>query len=58
MGKKREIRDYLIDIVENIDKIIKFTSGINYETFIKNDEKVYAVTRAIEIIGEAAKYIP
>jgi len=41
-----------------LKKIIKFTSGINYETFIKNDEKVYAVTRAIEIIGEAAKYIP
>jgi uncharacterized protein with HEPN domain len=51
MKKKRDIEDYLKDIVENIDKIVKFTSGISYEDFVNNDEKVYAVIRAIEIIG-------
>jgi uncharacterized protein with HEPN domain len=58
MKKKRDIEDYLKDIVENIDKIVKFTSGISYEDFVNNDEKVYAVIRAIEIIGEATKNIP
>ena len=58
MKNKREIRDYLNDILENINKIIKFVSDISYEDFVKNDEKVYAVIRAIEIIGEAAKNIP
>ena len=58
MKNKREVGDYLNDIVENIDKVIKFTSGINYEDFIGNDEKVYAVVRAIEIIREATKNVP
>jgi uncharacterized protein with HEPN domain len=58
MKKKRDIEDYLKDIVENIDKIVKFTSGISYEDFVNNDEKVYAVIRAIEIIGEATKNVP
>ena len=34
MKKKRDIEDYLKDIVENIDKIVKFTSGISYEDFV------------------------
>jgi uncharacterized protein with HEPN domain len=58
MKKKRDIEDYLKDIVENIDKIVKFTSGISYEDFVNNDEKVYALIRSIEIIGEATKNIP
>ncbi len=58
MRKKREIRDYVNDILENINKVQKFTSGIIYDEFIENDEKIYAVIRAIEIIGEAAKKIP
>jgi uncharacterized protein with HEPN domain len=48
----------LNDILENINKIIKFLSNISYKDFVNNDEKVYAVIRAIEIIGEAAKNIP
>jgi uncharacterized protein with HEPN domain len=58
MKNKREVRDYLNDILENINKIIKFLSNISYKDFVNNDEKVYAVIRAIEIIGEAAKNIP
>jgi uncharacterized protein with HEPN domain len=26
--------------------------------FLSNDEKIFAVTRALEIIGEAAKHVP
>jgi uncharacterized protein with HEPN domain len=58
LKKKREVRDYLNDILDNINKVLKFTSGIKYEEFIENDEKIYAVIRAIEIIGEAAKKVP
>jgi uncharacterized protein with HEPN domain len=56
--KKRNISDYLIDMLDNINKVIKFTHNLQYEDFIQNDEKIYAVVRAIEIIGEAAKKIP
>ncbi|MCS7207975.1 MAG: DUF86 domain-containing protein [Fimbriimonadales bacterium] len=36
----------------------RFVEGLSYEQFASNTEKVYAVTRALEIIGEAAKKIP
>jgi uncharacterized protein with HEPN domain len=49
---------FLHDIVENIDRIERFTRDIGYEDF-KNDEKTrFATIQCIEIIGEAAKHIP
>ncbi|MEO0376706.1 MAG: DUF86 domain-containing protein [Cyanobacteria bacterium P01_A01_bin.17] len=36
----------------------EFSTGIEFETFSQNREKVFAVSRAIEIIGEAVKRIP
>ncbi len=38
--------------------IKQFTANIEYEAFSQNLEKVFAVSRAIEIIGEAVKRIP
>lgn len=32
--------------------------GLNYDEFFKDTKTIYAVTRALEIIGEAAKKIP
>jgi uncharacterized protein with HEPN domain len=55
---KREIKLLLQDIVENAESIFEFTNGIGYEDFINNKMRVYAVVRAFEIIGEAAKIIP
>jgi uncharacterized protein with HEPN domain len=31
---------------------------VNFDAFSKNEEKIFAVIRAFEIIGEAAKNIP
>ncbi len=39
-------------------KIEKFTSGIEFTEFSQNLEKIYAVSRALEIIGKAVKRIP
>ena len=55
---KRLITDYLQDIEESIQKAQRFLRGATYETFMQNDEKQYAVIRALEIIGEATKKIP
>jgi uncharacterized protein with HEPN domain len=33
-------------------------AGLDLDAFRKDAEKVYAVTRALEIIGEAARQIP
>lgn len=46
------------DILDAISLIEQFTSGIELEAFSQNLEKVFAVSRAIKIIGEAVKRIP
>ncbi|MEM3407294.1 MAG: DUF86 domain-containing protein [Nitrososphaerota archaeon] len=55
---KREIKDYIIDIIDSMNKAIKFIEGMSYEQFIQDDKTVFAVVRALEIIGEAIKKIP
>lgn len=50
--------DYLQDMLENAKRAIQFVTGMNYEVFAKDDKTVYAVIRAVEIIGEAAANIP
>lgn len=46
------------DILESIEKIKKYTSGISYQEFINDDKTKDAVARNFEIIGEAANRIP
>jgi uncharacterized protein with HEPN domain len=46
------------DILEAAEKVEGFIAGETRESFRSNDEKVYAVIRGLEIIGEAAKHIP
>jgi len=56
MSHKFEI--FLNDILKQIKLIRKFTLNLNFEEF-KNDEKtIYAVTRSLEVIGEASSNIP
>jgi uncharacterized protein with HEPN domain len=56
--KSRIVKDYLIDILENIKDIDVFIEGMDYED-LKTDKKTqYAVIRCLEVIGEAAKKIP
>ena len=55
---KRHLEDYLQDILDAIGAIEKFTFGIEFTEFSSNLEKVYAVSRALEIIGKAVKRIP
>ena len=35
-----------------------FIENMTYEEFVQDDKTVYAVVRAIEIIGEAVKQVP
>ena len=55
---KREIGDYIEDIIGAMDKAIEFVTNMSYEEFSQDDKTAYAVERAIEIIGEAARKIP
>jgi len=55
---KREYEDYLRDMLENAEKALSFVEGLDYDGFCKDDKAMYAVIRAFEIIGEAARQIP
>lgn len=55
---KREAGDYVEDIIDAMDKAVAFVRGLSYEEFAQDDKTVYAVVRALEIIGEAVKRIP
>ena len=48
---------FIRHIKDAIESIEHFVSGFSKEEFMRNEEKQYAVIRAIEIIGEAAKNI-
>ena len=58
MRPKRVYEDYLRDILDATQKAKRFVEGISFDAFAANDEKVFAVIRALEIIGEAAKKVP
>jgi len=49
---------YLDDIAAECVNIRNFVAGVDYEAFTANLEKVYAVAKAFENIGEAVKNLP
>lgn len=58
MNQERLYSDYLRDILENAEKAIGFAAGMTGDEFIQDEKTVFAVIRAIEVIGEATKKIP
>jgi len=58
MSRDREVIDYLGDALMAMEKAEAFTLQMSYTDFIKDDKTIFAVIRAIEIIGEAVKHIP
>ncbi|NEQ32658.1 MAG: DUF86 domain-containing protein [Leptolyngbya sp. SIO4C5] len=55
---ERDIRDYLQDILNHINLAEQFITGMTFEQFQTDDKTIFAVTRALEVIGEASKQIP
>jgi|SRR3989338_4911594 len=53
-----DIALYLRDILESIKLLKKYTEGIEEAEFNKDFELQDAVTRRLEIVGEAVKHIP
>ena len=54
----RNFKLYILDISNECKNIRTFTKNVSYEEFTENLEKVYAVAKAFENIGEAVKNIP
>jgi uncharacterized protein with HEPN domain len=58
MSAKRVYTDYLQDIVDYAEKATRFVRGVSFDDFGDNEEKIFAVVKALEIIGEAARHLP
>jgi uncharacterized protein with HEPN domain len=58
MTVPRTPQDALQDMLAAADDAIQFVAGMDYATFAQDKRTAYAVIRALEIIGEAAKRIP
>lgn len=54
----REYKDYVSDIASAIEKAEKFVKGFTLKDFKKDEKTIFAVIRALEIIGEAVGKIP
>ena len=54
----RTSHDFVRDILDSMTNAREFLEGMDYATFAQDKKTAYAVVRALEIIGEAAKNIP
>ena len=53
----RDVQLYLEDIQLSCQKIIRYTAGMGFEAFLKDERTYDAVIRNLEIIGEAARNV-
>ncbi len=58
MSSRRTYNDYLNDILDYATKAEEFVRDVRFFDFQRNEEKIFAVVRALEVIGEAARQIP
>lgn len=55
---KRNIKLYIKDMIEYIERAEKYLNNLSYEEFINDLKTCDAIIRCIEVIGEAAKKVP
>ena len=58
MRRKRTYIDYLRDMLTYAETAERFVGDLDRETFSRDTEKTFAVVRALEVVGEAARHIP
>jgi len=57
MSTRRVYTDYLQDIVDYAEKAMRFVEDVSFDDFGDNEEKIFAVVKTLEIIGEAARHL-
>lgn len=58
MSESRTYLDYILDIQAALHKVALFIDGMTFDEFAQDDKTAFAVVRAFEVIGEAAKRTP
>lgn len=56
-AEERSLDDWLDDLLVNTEKIVAYTASIGYDQFLKNEPVRDLVTKKIENMGEATRYI-
>ena len=56
--RKVGFRVYIQDILEAIQRIDEYLTGITFEEFSKDNKTIDAVVRNFAVIGEAARNVP
>jgi uncharacterized protein with HEPN domain len=54
----RDWRLYWDDIIAACEKVLRYTDGMDRESFLEDEKTFDAVLRNLEVIGEAAKNLP
>lgn len=54
----RSLRLYCDDILISCDKILRYTQGLDYNSFFADELRFDGVIRNLQVIGEAVKQIP
>jgi uncharacterized protein with HEPN domain len=55
---KRAFISFIQDIVDEMDRLERFVEGIDVDQLRADEKTAYAMMKALEIIGEAAKQVP
>lgn len=58
MRNRRDYRASLLDILNAIRDIDDFVKDMDFKSFVKNKEKLYATIYCLQVIGEAVKRVP
>ena len=53
-----DLRDRVAEMSDALDKARRFVGTMTLEDFTRDEKSLYAVIRALEIAGEAAKRVP
>jgi len=56
--QKRSTINDLKNILETIEKIDRFIENMDFEDFSEDEKTLFAVSKAIEIIGEIVNHLP
>ena len=46
------------DMLDRIDRIARYTRGLDHDAFVEDEKTIDAVVRSFEVIGEAARRLP
>jgi len=54
----RDPLDRLRDVKENLDRVVRLTKELDFDSFVANEAVYFAVVYSLGIVGEAVKSLP